>query len=52
VADEMGGWMRVWQLIKESIDPQGVMNPRAVGGNEAGSPRTHAEGSESVGFTP
>ena len=32
VADEMGGWMRVWQSIKESIDPQGVMNPRAVGG--------------------
>jgi hypothetical protein len=24
--------MRVWQSIKESIDPQGVMNPRAVGG--------------------
>ena len=32
VADEMGGWMRVWQSIKESIDPQGFMNPRAVGG--------------------
>ena len=32
VADEMGGWMRVWRSIKESIDPQGVMNPRAVGG--------------------
>lgn len=32
VADEMGGWMRVWQSIKASIDPQGVMNPRAVGG--------------------
>src|ERR1700675_321294 len=32
VADEMGGWMRVWQSIKESIDPQGVMNHRAVGG--------------------
>ena len=32
VADEMGGWMRVWQSIKESIDPKGVMNRRAVGG--------------------
>jgi alkyldihydroxyacetonephosphate synthase len=32
VADEMGGWMRVWRSIKDSIDPQGVMNPRAVGG--------------------
>jgi alkyldihydroxyacetonephosphate synthase len=52
VADEMGGWMRVWQSIKESIDPQGVMNPRAVGGAEKGSPRTHAEGSEFVGNTP
>jgi alkyldihydroxyacetonephosphate synthase len=33
VADEMGGWMRVWRSIKESIDPNGVMNPRAVGGD-------------------
>jgi alkyldihydroxyacetonephosphate synthase len=32
VADEMGGWMRVWRSIKEGIDPNGVMNPRAVGG--------------------
>jgi alkyldihydroxyacetonephosphate synthase len=32
VADEMGGWMRVWRSIKESIDPKGIMNPRAVGG--------------------
>ncbi len=32
VADEMGGWMRVWRSIKESIDPNGVMNPRGVGG--------------------
>jgi alkyldihydroxyacetonephosphate synthase len=32
VADEMGGWMRVWRSIKESLDPNGVMNPRAVGG--------------------
>ena len=32
VADEMGGWMRVWRSIRESIDPNGVMNPRGVGG--------------------
>jgi alkyldihydroxyacetonephosphate synthase len=35
VADEMGGWMRVWRSIKESIDPNGVMNPRAVGGGRS-----------------
>ena len=32
VADEMGGWMRVWRAVKESVDPEGIMNPRAVGG--------------------
>ncbi|HEX9363275.1 MAG TPA: FAD-binding oxidoreductase [Candidatus Dormibacteraeota bacterium] len=32
VADEMGGWIRVWRAVKEGIDPQGTMNPRAVGG--------------------
>ncbi len=32
VADEMGGWMRVWRAIKEGIDPNGTMNPRALGG--------------------
>ena len=32
VADEMGGWMRVWRAVKEGIDPNGLMNPRAVGG--------------------
>jgi alkyldihydroxyacetonephosphate synthase len=52
VADEMGGWMKVWRSIKDGIDPKGVMNPRALGGIETGSPRTHAEGSEFAGFTP
>ena len=32
IADEMGGWMRVWRSVKESIDPAGIMNPRALGG--------------------
>jgi alkyldihydroxyacetonephosphate synthase len=32
VAGELGGWMRVWQVVKEGIDPLGIMNPRAVGG--------------------
>ena len=32
VADEMGGWMRVWRSIKDGLDPTGIMNPRAVGG--------------------
>jgi len=32
VADEMGGWMQVWRAVKQGIDPEAVMNPRAVGG--------------------
>jgi alkyldihydroxyacetonephosphate synthase len=32
VADEMGGWMRVWRAVKAGLDPEGIMNPRAVGG--------------------
>jgi alkyldihydroxyacetonephosphate synthase len=32
VADEMGGWMRVWRAVREGIDAGGLMNPRAVGG--------------------
>ena len=33
VADEMGGWMRVWKAVKEGLDPRRTMNPRAVGGS-------------------
>ena len=32
VADEMGGWMRVWRAVKQAIDPDAIMNPRAMGG--------------------
>jgi alkyldihydroxyacetonephosphate synthase len=32
VADEMGGWMRVWRAVKDGIDPKGTMSPRALGG--------------------
>ena len=32
VADEMGGWMKVWRSIRTGLDPKGIMNPRAVGG--------------------
>ena len=32
IADEMGGWMRVWRAVKDGLDPEGIMNPRAVGG--------------------
>src|SRR6266700_3978714 len=32
VADEMGGWMRVWRSVREGLDPAGIMNPNALGG--------------------
>ena len=32
VADELGGWMRVWRAVKSGLDPDGIMNPRAMGG--------------------
>ena len=32
VADELGGWMQVWRAVKSGIDPEGIMNPRALGG--------------------
>ena len=32
VAGEMGGWMQVWRAVRSGLDPEGVMNPRAVGG--------------------
>jgi alkyldihydroxyacetonephosphate synthase len=32
VAGELGGWMRVWTAVRDGLDPEGLMNPRAVGG--------------------
>ena len=32
VAAELGGWVNVWRAVKAGLDPQGIMNPRAVGG--------------------
>ncbi|HEY1456826.1 MAG TPA: FAD-binding oxidoreductase [Candidatus Dormibacteraeota bacterium] len=32
IADEMGGWMRVWRAVREGLDPAGIMNRHAVGG--------------------
>jgi alkyldihydroxyacetonephosphate synthase len=31
VADEMGGWMSVWQAVRTGLDPEGIMNPHALG---------------------
>jgi alkyldihydroxyacetonephosphate synthase len=33
VADEMGGWMKVWRAVKDGIDPKEIMNPMALGGS-------------------
>ena len=32
VAGELGGWMRVWTAVRQGLDAEGVMNPRAMGG--------------------
>ena len=32
VQREMGEWWQLWETIRSSIDPNGVMNPNAVGG--------------------
>jgi alkyldihydroxyacetonephosphate synthase len=32
VRDEMGEWWQVWERVRSSLDPKGVMNPNAVGG--------------------
>jgi alkyldihydroxyacetonephosphate synthase len=40
VRDEMGEWWQVWERVRSSLDPKGVMNPNAVGGQRARKPRS------------
>ncbi|MDQ6898809.1 MAG: FAD-binding oxidoreductase [Candidatus Dormibacteraeota bacterium] len=32
VTAEMGGWSEIWTALRDSLDPQGRLNPNAVGG--------------------
>lgn len=32
VAAEMGGWSKIWTAVQDALDPQGRLNPAAVGG--------------------
>ncbi|MBJ7611219.1 MAG: FAD-binding oxidoreductase [Candidatus Dormibacteraeota bacterium] len=34
---DMGGWSTIWQRVSRALDPQGLMNPHAVGGLGAGA---------------
>ena len=34
VREELGGWWPVWQAIRAAVDPDGVLNPRAMGGRD------------------
>jgi FAD/FMN-containing dehydrogenase len=34
----MGGWWGVWQRVREALDPDGRLNPKALGGGAAGGP--------------
>jgi alkyldihydroxyacetonephosphate synthase len=40
VRDEMGEWWQVWERVRSSLDPKGVMNPNAVGGKQGRPPRS------------
>ena len=32
IREELGGWWPVWQAIRSAVDPEGILNPNAVGG--------------------
>jgi alkyldihydroxyacetonephosphate synthase len=36
VQAEMGGWWTVWERVRRALDPEGILNPHAVGGLPAG----------------
>jgi alkyldihydroxyacetonephosphate synthase len=38
VRAEMGGWWDVWQRVRGALDPDGRLNPKALGGGAAGGP--------------
>ncbi len=39
VAAEMGGWAEVWTVVRGALDPEGRLNPAAVGGAGRGAQR-------------
>jgi alkyldihydroxyacetonephosphate synthase len=34
---EMGGWWTVWERVRQALDPDGLLNPHAMGGLRAGA---------------
>jgi alkyldihydroxyacetonephosphate synthase len=34
---EMGGWWTIWERVRRALDPDGLLNPQAMGGLRAGA---------------